>query len=338
MSTPRRKTHCPQGRPMYRAVDVPAGLVTITDLYVARRTLAPGQQPVATLFYHGNQHTGLYALADTVELPRPTGKRLQTWTANRTCVRCAEVSTGRPWPLWGDRRLCPSCIVAEHLAEHRPRYLGRRAEATAWARQVLADPAAGVMACITDGWGEPARVHAATFDGQVLADLLITDDATATEAVERLDALVGRRFVHHVAKRDGHGWNTDSVTPANRVLEKAPYARGDWDERQRVSALCAAGTDAVQPRLTQWMARQRPPVYVEQGLTSGYGLLDADVSPAPTAAALAATLRALVRQIADDDHPDGPATCPVLPPTGVTPCGATILLPTGTCPDHGSTT
>ncbi|MER7002237.1 hypothetical protein ABT297_04200 [Dactylosporangium sp. NPDC000555] len=349
MNQDRRRTHCPDGRPLYRVGEIPDHLATQTMLKRMRRRPADSQEPAGTLFYHGNKHAPLYEVAAAVALPELTGKTLARWTAARTCARCGSTSE-HPIGIWHDRRLCDGCSRAERLAEVRPSQLALRLAAVDWARRIVAAPDAAVLACITvDRWRGPLHLYGVGFDGTVLLDITAAGKQTggippvvtpgdavhADEPLHVLTDLVGQRqFVHHTVQSDGRGWNTHSVTPVERLLDGIYDL--DWDKRSRLLDLCRTrgpehGTDNYEDRWRHWLCRPNPSVHWP---SRGDSCLEYSVATAPTARRLAEDMLAGVRAIAADEHPDGPAACPVLPESGLEPCGSTDVTPSGVCPAH----
>ncbi|GAA3096382.1 hypothetical protein [Streptosporangium carneum] len=215
------------GLPVYRYDEVPDGLATRTQLVRDhRRRPAEGQAPRGWLFYHGNKHAPLYEI-ETARPMRPLSEaQVAAARARRThayvCGVCLTEST-RPLELSVDRALaCGECVMAmmdirNHDARHRA-WQRDRAAAAAWAREVLADPAAAVVAVTeipvrpAEGVWErtaPSRVVVLSVDGQVLVDVALTPSApprrkrdVAADAVpldqvaERLvEVFGGRRLV-----------------------------------------------------------------------------------------------------------------------------------------------
>ncbi|GAB3856688.1 hypothetical protein GCM10029963_53480 [Micromonospora andamanensis] len=163
----------PAGRPLYRVAEIPDHLATVTMLRRLRRRPAEGQEPAATLFYHGNKHTDLYEIAASQELPALSPGRQAAWTAARTCARCQATRTNPLAHIDRGRRLCAGCVVTERTAAARPSWLRLRAAAVQWARDVLDHPDTVLIAAygLTD-WGAPYHVHAMTPDKEVLVDVV----------------------------------------------------------------------------------------------------------------------------------------------------------------------
>ncbi|WP_431729958.1 hypothetical protein [Verrucosispora sp. TAA-831] len=336
----------PAGLPVYRVGEIPDHLATATMLRRLRRRQAEGQQPAATLFYHGNKHTDLYEIAASAAMPALSPGRQAAWTAARTCARC---QTTRPNPLANienGRRLCTECVVIERTAKVRPSWLRLRAAASAWAREVLADPDTVLLAAYDlNGWMTgPLHVHAVTLDGQVLVDVVarraypsvegviggidrVVGGTDANRLVPVLTPLVGRRTIHTIRSHRGH--YAGHVTPFGRLSELTRHywpGLHDPSIRQTID-------DDYHLRWTDWHNRtwynhpHSRPSYGRSGLTSV-------PVEGEDAAALTTAMLAGLRRMAADAYPDGPPRCPWLPPTGLTPCGATPAPHSGLCPDH----
>ncbi|MFG2056662.1 hypothetical protein ACGFI9_21830 [Micromonospora sp. NPDC048930] len=343
--------------PTYRFGELPEHLATATMLRRQRRRLADGQPCVGWLRYRGNKHAPLFEIAASVPLPALTGKRQAAWTAARTCARC-QATSDTPWPVYGvltcacaagvspaggdRRRLCSDCARAEMLAAARASWLRLRAAAVTWAQDVLADPDTAVLAVYIHDWGHPTQVRAETVTGEVLVDLaavqalpafrrVLTPGAVnADEIIPHLMPLVGRRLVHTIGTR--RGGYADHVSPLGKISELCTWLR--WGEQTiRDPSIRERHADAFRPRWTDWHAR---PWSGGDGIHHAhhghYGLTAAEL-PGDTAAEITARMRAGLAVMATDTHPDGPPTCPWLPPTGRTPCGAGAG-PHGLCPDH----
>lgn len=343
----RRRTHCPNGWPLYRIGELPENLATVTMLKRMRRRPAEGQEPAGTLLYRGNEYAPLYEVAAAVELPALTGKAAARYTAHRTCARCAEVNSEQPFREYEDgRRLCPRCTTAERFAKHRPSWLALRIQATAWARNVLADPDTVLLAAHRHTFSYPVELHAVTLAGEVLVDAVVWPKSPAwklartpgaidaADVVPTLTPLVGRRAIHHI---DGgrHGW-ASHITPLGEVARSS----GVWFEDDLAGpAVRQVSDDAYQQRWIDWWSRPHDTGLPDAGRR---GIAHVPVatdlmreSPALTRE-LAAVMRDGLVVMAADDHPDGPPRCPVLPPTGLEPCGA-AAGPTGRCSDHEQT-
>ncbi len=335
-----RRTHCPDGLPLWRVGEIPEHLATATMLRRQRRRLADGQPAVASLLYRGNKYTSLYELAASVPLPALSPKRQASWTGARTCARC-QATSDTPWPTPNDdRRLCLGCTRAERLAAARPSWLRLRAAAVTWASEVLANPDSVILAAYQHGWGYPMQVRAENLAGEVLVDVRVVSSHPSSRTVltpgainadlvvPHLMPLVGRRLIHTVRSR--RGGFADWVTPLDRLEDMTRI----WHHPGlRDPAVRERPEDAFGPRWTDWHARtwsNGEGIY--HAHHGRHGLATVEL-PGDTAAELTARTRAGLAVMATDTHPDGPPTCPWLPPTGRTPCGADTG-PHGLCPDH----
>jgi len=319
--TSRRRTHCPAGRPMYRMGEIPAGLATVTMLRDRRRKLAEGQKPVATLFYHGNQHTELYEIAASVEMPPLSPARAARYAAARTCYRCGiqsiytlEYVWRGPWQ--GNRR-CGNCGRLDARADELAGKLVGRLAATAWARGVLADVTVAIVAeCRHQTYATATEVHAELVDGTVLLSAIIDHPRMTGEhsprarpAGEVENELCNLLLYRRVGLAGG--------------LYDVQLAMQSWQRSQgindRFPPLLVENADGIGRRWAAWLCQDAWRVHQAQYL------------PDQPAAAIVAQIRELLHKVADDtDHPDGPAACPALPATGTEPCGSTILP----CPQH----
>lgn len=153
------------------------------DLLAARTALrierhrepAPDQKPVA-IYKLRRDIADLYAIVDTAPLPALSPARAAAWTAARTCARCATESR-RPLLLIDDgRRYCSGCSSALAFQRWSQQSRAVQAETAEWARGVLADPAAMLIAA-DRGWNI-RHLRAETVKGAVLFDVRVrsTDD------------------------------------------------------------------------------------------------------------------------------------------------------------------
>ncbi|MFI7249813.1 hypothetical protein [Micromonospora chalcea] len=327
----------PGGLPVYRVGEIPDGMATATMLRRQRRRPAEGQPAVALLFYHGNKHAPLYEVSASATLPALSPRRQAAWTAARTCARCA---TTRDTPLarhHGGRRLCLGCNRLERLAAARPAWLTLRQQAVDWARTALLDRDVVLIALRQLGHGFPIEVHAITLDGQPLVDVLVwpkwpspkllrTPGAIdADRLVPYLMPLIGRRLIYL-----GTGW---TQTPMG-VLSAASELWWRYETSLADPSIKEHRDDEFRQRWTDWHARTwSNGDGLWKGYHNHYGLERVDVH-GESAAALTAAMRQGLTAMARDRHPDGRPTCPWLPPTGTTPCGARPFL-NGLCRTHG---
>lgn len=135
-----------------------------------RREPAPGQTPVA-IYKLRRDIAELYAICDTVPMPALSPARAAAWTAARTCTRCSKTSPRPMVELDDRRRYCSSCrstIAFERWCEQSRTV---QAEVAEWARGVLADPSAVLIA--GDGKWNIRQLRAETIGGAVLFDVRI---------------------------------------------------------------------------------------------------------------------------------------------------------------------
>lgn len=334
----KRRTHCPNGRKLYRSGELPDTLATETMLSRLRLRLSDGQEPVASLLYAGNKYAPLYEVAAAQELPALKGKAAIRYTAMRTCVRGGAVSPTVPLDADRDgRRLCDGCWEAEGRSRWQVRHNRDRAAAVEWARGVLADPTAVVVAMSRrSSWNAPFDVIALTPAGveilreqirpRSLADR--TDlggvpigDVDDTGVLERLAAA---RLI---------GWHAGGLYELNVAWHNHRAAQHKWGTPQ----LTIGRDDAVDDHYTPWLGERRPEwTYRSAQVDYSNGMCvyayqsRSDAEPH----VLVAEIRKQLQRMADDDHPSGPPTCPVLTPTDLTVCHATELGPSGVCPAH----
>lgn len=213
----RRRTHCPEGRPLYRKGDLPATqLATATMLRRQRRRLADGQPPVAT-YWTTQAYVPLYAVADSVPMRPLPPARQEKWDKNRTCARCG-TRNDRPFEEGPDgNRYCEPCQEPAAEAHWHNRLAADRAAAAEWARAVLKDPTA-VLFYSAPTVHPDLRVE--TMDGQVLLWVTLGNEqyrdelrrmihliptprtleqlerlVTPAELADQLKALQGRRLI-----------------------------------------------------------------------------------------------------------------------------------------------
>ena len=346
----------------YRHGEIPDGMATMTMLARERRRPAPGQQPVG--FYKISRgEVPLYAVADSVTLPAMTDKQHARWTADRTCARCGEVRP-EPVPLADDgRRVDMECQRIERTAAARVTWLKLRMEAVAWAKAFLDKPDGTILVGglftrssmdaspvelyavrlkpmwpLVDvlAWPSPYRNitwagtcwprhprHVRDRDGRRLAPGGGTVDCD--EIVPHLYPLIGRTLVYLTLGGSGHPidylisnsqrWNTyEQSLFAGPALSPDRSGDNDFAVRWR-DWLC-------EPQDIRWPWQGR------EGLVR---------QPVEAASAFDGVMqvRAGLLRMSTDDHPDGPALCPVLPATGLEPCGEPVGL-SGTCALHES--
>lgn len=348
-----RRTHCPAGRPLYRVGEIPDHLATVTMLRLQRRHPAPGQPAAASLLYAGNKYTELYDIAGTEQMPALSPGQQVAYAAARTCARCRE-QRETPWPrdaLTG-RRVCDPCGEAEAESSWRAERLAARQAAVAWAREVLADPAAVLIHCKGTGlllFGAHA-VELAT--GTVLLDAprvwhnerdypatslwrpSTWDDTTVgiADIADQVRALGGRRLIAWSGNSSAHtlGWNMrtllgedleQSLAVVRRPLRWAPDVTGD----------------EVAPWYAGWIGQRHEPRAGGGRWRQYRDVRHQDLPfPAgnPDVAGEAAHMLVLLDRMAVDDHPAGPPACPALDPGGREICGSTELIEGRLCRRH----
>lgn len=266
--------HDGQGRPVYRSGLAPAGLDTAAQLR-ARRLSPAGLVPVAWLYYARIYHRicPLYDRAQARPIRPLSERQRQALAAGRAlantlpCKRCAQVRVsvwGEPycdpcWKIVETRRYEAWELQMQAEAEAHNRMLDRdRAEASAWAAEVLADPSAVVLDTETTGLHGAYMVEIAVVavDGTVLLDTLvdpgmpipaeataihgITDEMVAgqprfADVLPALTAaLIGRRVVIYNASFDRGIVRAElerhyrAVEPETSPLEWVDHPSASW--------------------------------------------------------------------------------------------------------------
>ena len=231
-----------------------AGLASAATLRKDRLQPDPDKVP-AGCYWSGHAWVLLHEVAGAVPMPPLSPGRQRAYDRVRTCATCGRRSK-RPWYLGPDgrTRYCADCLELAWQRLWEQQQASRRAAATEWAREVLADPATVLFTANRLGWCVTLRAE--TIAGDVLLDLLVRQcthdpcdhDAQAVPAgaVASADAdpvvaaaLAGRRLV---TWRD-LGWLR--YLPALRQREAAVYGThwSGWVGERRVST-CALGDDA----------------------------------------------------------------------------------------------
>lgn len=325
----KRRTHCPAGRPIHRFGDLPADrLATRTMLARRRRRPADGQEPVAS-YWTGHEYVPLYEIASTVELPPLTGKRAEAYAWARLCARCPAVSDEGPHRATADgRRLCGGCHVAEAKVEWAVRHNRDRPLSVAWAAEVLADERTVLVAASKPGkWDRTFDVAAITAAGdevvsvqlrpRTIADRTDLGGVTIAELHDSgvLDRLADSRLI---------GWNYGALYDVDR--DWAAH-RGDWN---RFRLPINPDRDWFSEQYGRWIG-DRAGSWGTAAYVSGW--YAHPLQPEAEPRVLVEEVRKRLQRMAADDHPAGPPSCPVLPPTGLEPCGA-VLGPLGVCADH----
>lgn len=309
----KRRTECPDGRPLYRHGDLPAEqLATLTMLKRRRRRLAEEQEPIASyLMMRG--YAPLYAVADTIALPVLSETRQARRDAVRTCARCRgrRGDADQPFPKWhhDGRRYCDPC--QEPAAEarwHAQRAIGRQAAAE-WAAGVLADP----TAVLIRSRGAEGNVHlrAETLDGEIIVNAQLYRGKSPSwwppedrvrcvppaDVVDQFRALQGRRLII---------WRDHWTDLGQLNQTMAPEVFPD------VVALSAAHTDELGPYWDQWIGERSP------GMRSFYQNQRLHHQPQPEVddwrdlpAALLAHMRQALTAMASPDEADEEPACRV---------------------------
>jgi hypothetical protein len=171
-----------KGRPL------PAVLMTPNMLrQQLRAEPAKGQQPAGVLDGPHGAVTPVYYIRDAVPLPELKGKRATAWQRNRTCADCGKWRD-RPWELLGDTgiRVCPDCRDDRALRLWQDAKRAFAARARDWAKDVLADSNAVLLAFTGDVNSYRAHVRLADTTGQLLfaSDALREPERTWSDAAD----------------------------------------------------------------------------------------------------------------------------------------------------------
>ena len=164
-ATASRDTHCPAGRPLYTAAELPyAVLATKSDLALSRRRPKLLQPPVASL-RHTSGVVELYARIDTEDIPTLPRNQLAI-TRRRTCAQCG-FTTPVPLPQAHDgKRYCPDHLEAATQRAISAAAARNRAVSVVWARETLADPATILVVML--GAPDDFRVRVEDTSGKLL--------------------------------------------------------------------------------------------------------------------------------------------------------------------------
>lgn len=305
--------------PVYSYGNLPVEhLASRTMLRVERRRQpARGQRPIAE--YRLRRGTAdLYAVADTKPMPQLSDTRADAWTRARTCHRCSKPAP-RPFPTHTDGgRYCSPCreqIAVDHWTEQSR---AAQDETALWARAVLDDPAAVLIA--HDGSWKIRRIRAETIAGTVIADVRVRtfddlsvvalpgdgpDEIAAREAAyagsigpagyaEAAPALAVSRIIgwDYNCRLVGHGSSHVADIALTDVVEdrlalwsgvSSPYRLGDY---------------YMPPRIPwDWTPRTYPPYSAHLELRRGPGGADRDP------AAELRHLRTLIHLMAEQEPP-----------------------------------
>lgn len=291
--TPPRTTGA-DGLPLHRWGDLPAELATVTMLRERRLRLASDQQHVAWYMRVGNHGRGDHPLYRIADAVPLPPLRGKAAAAYTAARTCARCG------VTGTHRLIPNSNGTH----------GRRLLDTACV--------AAELASLSRARWLRERIAVPAWAAGVLADdrvVLIQERIAAGTQVGRV----------HAATLDG------AVLLDGRVEHGDPpaYTRRELAGRRLIAwdswwVYRLAEGDSHGQRLTSWLMRPDP-----------HGGLEHQRPPAGADPRdVVATMREQLALMAADEHPDGPpGTCPVLPETGLTPCGAE-LTPSGVCEVH----
>jgi hypothetical protein len=176
----RRRTHCPQGRPLYRFDDLPAAqLATESMLRRGRRRLVQGQPPIASyMVFSGKDYAPLYAVADTALAAPLSPARQAARDTARTCARCGRRVAGpfsAPYAKGADgSRYCDPCQEPAAKECWDAQRAADRTAAAEWARGVLQDPT--VLLVYSAATRPSSALRVETLDGQVLIGTIVQPD------------------------------------------------------------------------------------------------------------------------------------------------------------------
>jgi hypothetical protein len=357
--------------PTYRFGEIPDGMATMTMLAGLRRRPRAGQPPVGWYPVKGGGKVPLYAVDDALELPAMSDKQHARWIANRTCARCGEIRAD-PVPLDQShgapegRRIDYECKQLERLAGARAGWLKLRMQAVAWAWEVAFQPDLVILVgeVITgqafnsspvDLLAVDARSGEIIFDittwpspyrdlttggmewpryprnvrdwpsGQRLAPGGRTVDCD--DVVPYLARLVGRPVVYLTLRADGHPVGHVEHYSALWELHGLSLFAGN------PMGATPHGEDAGNNFAVRWNDWLNQPTKSQTPWSGRTGLETKRVE-ADSPAAAVTLVRDRLRRMRLDEHPDGPALCPVLPDgVGVEPCGKAAATG-GTCVGH----
>lgn len=222
----RRKTHCPDGRPIYRSSELPGNvLATQTMLKHLRRRLPDDLKPIATYLggQGGNNYHPLYAVADCIPMPELSPKRSKAWTEVRTCVWCGATNTS-PWSVkWlrpgGDGlRLCGTCYESGRRQLLAAEFNAKRAKAERHVRTMLTHPATVVVVRTCSHDSEGSRRP----DGGGYAKGQISVDRIQVTVVDHTGAELGEHTYERRVQWDGrgHGRHLDPDQAAIDALKR----------------------------------------------------------------------------------------------------------------------
>lgn len=359
----RRRTHCPDGRYIYRGGELPAEvLATETMLKHLRRRRPEGLEPIATYLggQGGNSYHPLYAVADCAAMPPQTPKQQAAWTLARTCAWCGATNMypyTRSWEF-GGLRLCGKCSMAGRADKNLADRNAKRMQAIAHARVLLADPTTVVATHqVThdreDGRGWSASHHhveVVDHQGKPLGQFGYTRfwdsghgrafDADACAQLDALRAVLTGKWV--LEPDEGSlrgGWTV--ANDLNHDQNRNPWfnARPYRDDRPEgwsghlggnlhwiISDSRVLLTQLPRPPLGSAYPpdwHQREERHLHDWAVGG---------ELPTSRAL--MWWQILNAVAHDPHPAGPAVCPRRASHLAPPCGSTELIQFGFCAEH----
>lgn len=169
-----------------------AGLATRGMLDDERREPAWGQKPAA-YYWTGHDYALLWRYDDTVAKPPLSPGRQARYDANRTCARCRAKSK-RPWQVArNSKRYCPKCTKPAMQELWAAERAAERPGLEAWARELLADERAVLVAGRGRQW--VVELRAETPGGEILVDALVVHPHMWPEAAERMPAELRARAI-----------------------------------------------------------------------------------------------------------------------------------------------
>jgi hypothetical protein len=333
---------CPAGRPLYRQTPVHErpGLATKTELrQLHRRNLAAGQEPEASLLTRDGTAKWIYVPLYRIEAATPmrpmTERQQARHAARRTCARCGATQQD-PYPRAAarteapttGRRMCQGCIEAEAEASWWADANRRRGAAVQWAREVLQDPTAVILA----QQGVPALpgvMYRAVMAVEVVSGHKLID----TTIIRALDVPIVDSWREH---------HTDQGPPALRPAEAEDQVRQlvgrrlvtfyptavaslahtmGWDDGELPEPPAdpwAAAGNVIARRAADWWAQHPGGMYAHR---RGYLDYPREMRPSrDNVADEAAGIRHLLQLLAEDNHRDGPMRCPTMGATGLDMC------------------
>ena len=205
------------------------------------REPADDQKPVA-IYKLRRDIADLYAIVDTRPMPALSPKRQAAWDAARTCARCSKNSRRPLLQIDGGARYCSNCLSDMAFERWCDQSRAMQAEIGEWARGVLADPAAMLIAS-DRGWNI-RHLRAETIKGALLFDVRVrsTDDIdngwyqdTPEKKAERLERYAGTvgptelaGLAASISEARTLGWtDRDSYLEGSRVSPIPSIKAGD---------------------------------------------------------------------------------------------------------------